>query len=69
MLKCKKLYSDKYESKKIKFRIADNLHRNGFKTNIKQISAINRIFDICERLGPAMWPIEDPITHEVNTWG
>lgn len=66
MIKSSKLYSNKYESRDAKFRIANYVNENKLKTNIRRIIVMNRLSDICESLGPAMWPIEDPITHEID---
>nr|DAR89191.1 MAG TPA: hypothetical protein [Caudoviricetes sp.] len=66
MMKSTKLYSDKHESSSAKFRIADYVKKNKLKTNIRRIIVLNRLSDICRDLGPAMWPIEDPITHEID---
>ena len=66
MMNSTKLYSNKHESSKAKFRIANYVNENKLKTNIRQIIVINRLSDICRDLGPAMWPIEDPITHEID---
>ena len=66
MMNSTKLYSNKYESRDAKFRIANYANENKLKTNIRQIIVINRSMDVWKDIGPVMWPIEDPITHEID---